>query len=126
MATVLFLFTLALALFLSSANLFFRDVKYIVQVILTFGIFFTPVFFEPAMFGEVGARLMMLNPVAPILEAVRLTVVEGNSLLSPIYEGGFLVWSPWYLLYSAVWAAIGFAGASLMFHRLEFLFAEYA
>ena len=126
LAAVLFLFTLGLALFLSSANLFFRDVKYIVSVILTFGIFFTPVFFEPAMFGEVGARLMMLNPVAPILEGMRLTVVDGHSLLAPIYTDGFLVWSPWYLLYSAVWATVGFAGASLMFHRLEFLFAEYA
>ena len=78
------------------------------------------------MFGEVGARLMMLNPVAPILEGMRLTVVDGHSLLAPIYTDGFLVWSPWYLLYSAVWATVGFAGASLMFHRLEFLFAEYA
>jgi len=126
LAAVLFLFTLGLALFLSSANLFFRDVKYIVSVILTFGIFFTPVFFEPVMFGEVGARLMMLNPVAPILEGMRLTVVDGHSLLAPIYTDGFLVWSPWYLLYSAVWASVGFVGASLMFHRLEFLFAEYA
>ena len=113
-------------MFLSSANLFFRDVKYLVSVILTFGIFFTPVFFEPGMFGEVGARLMMLNPVAPILEAMRLSMVDGNSLLAPIYTDGFLVWSPWYLLYSASWAIVGLAGASLMFHRLEFLFAEYA
>ena len=28
----------------SAASLFFRDVKYIVEVLLTFGIFFTPVF----------------------------------------------------------------------------------
>ena len=126
LAAVLFLLTFGLALFLSSANLFFRDVKYLVSVILTFGIFFTPVFFEPGMFGEVGARLMMLNPVAPILEAMRLSMVDGNSLLAPIYTDGFLVWSPWYLLYSASWAIVGFVGASLMFHRLEFLFAEYA
>ena len=41
----LVLFTAALGLLLSCANLFFRDVKYIVDVILTFGIFFTPVFY---------------------------------------------------------------------------------
>ena len=50
------LFTVAVGLFLSCANLFFRDVKYIVQVVLMFGIFFTPIFFEPAMLGARGAH----------------------------------------------------------------------
>ena len=62
---LLFCFTVAVGLLLSCANLFFRDVKYIVQVLLTFGIFFTPVFFEPAMLGPRGAPLIMLNPLAP-------------------------------------------------------------
>ncbi len=44
---LLLLFTTGVSLFLSCANLFFRDVKYIVQVVLMFGIFFTPIFFEP-------------------------------------------------------------------------------
>ncbi len=131
LALLLFLFTWAAALFLSSANLFFRDVKYLVQVILMFGIFFTPVFFEPVMMGPLGAKLMMMNPVAPILEGIRLTVVEGQGLLAPIMEAlpsgeTVLVWSPWYLAYSAGWALLGLLGASLLFHRLEFLFAEYA
>src|SRR6185437_3924624 len=51
LAVLIFCFTAGAALFLGCANLFFRDVKYIVQVLLTFGIFFTPVFFEPRMFG---------------------------------------------------------------------------
>ncbi len=37
--------TLGIALIVSCANLFFRDVKYIVQVLITFGVFFTPVFY---------------------------------------------------------------------------------
>ena len=40
-----FFLTAGLALLVSCANLFFRDVKYVVQVLLMFGIFFTPVFF---------------------------------------------------------------------------------
>ena len=36
----------------SCTNLLFRDVKYIVEVILTFGIFFAPVFYEAKMFGK--------------------------------------------------------------------------
>lgn len=126
---LLLVFTLGTALLLSCANLFFRDVKYIVRVVLTFGIFFTPVFFEPEMFGEIGARVMMLNPLAPILEGLRLAVIEGHNLLQPLVESGggseILVWSPWYLLYVSVVAFAGTAGTALLFHRLEFLFAEY-
>src|SRR5262249_27313876 len=47
-------FTASLALLLSAANLFFRDVKYIVEVGLTFAIFFTPVFYDVDMFGSLG------------------------------------------------------------------------
>jgi lipopolysaccharide transport system permease protein len=124
---VLVLFTAAAALFLSCANLFFRDVKYIVQVMLTFGIFFTPVFFEPAMLGARGSRLVMLNPLSPILEGMRLAIVEHHNLLVPIAETakGGIVWDPMYLGYSALWGVGGLLVASLIFHRSEFIFAEY-
>jgi ABC-type polysaccharide/polyol phosphate export permease len=120
------LFTVGTALLVACANLFFRDVKYIVRVLLTFGIFFTPVFFEPAMFGSIGTQLMMLNPLAPILEGIRLAVVEGHDLLRSLVDPrGVVVWSPWYLAYAGGWA-LGIAAVGVaLFHRLEFLFAEY-
>jgi len=129
-AVLLYLLTAGLALLLSCANLFFRDVKYIVQVLLTFGIFFTPVLFEPAMLGPKLSTLAMLNPLAPLLEGLRLSVVAGHDLLTPLVEvnrhgQAVLVWSPWMLGYSAAWAAIGSVASALLFHRLEFVFAEY-
>ena len=112
LALLLFLFTAGAALFLSCANLFFRDVKYIVQVLLTFGIFFTPVFFEPAMVGAMGAKILMLNPLSPILEGIRLSVGEGHNLLQALVQSAnaveqIVVWSPWYLAYSAAMAIRG-------------------
>jgi lipopolysaccharide transport system permease protein len=129
LALLLMTLTAASALFLSCANLFFRDVKYIVQLLLTFGIFFTPVLIEPAMLGPVGAKLMMLNPLAPLLEGVRLAL-SGHDLFHPLIEQtakgvAVLAWQPWYLAYSAVWALGGFLASLLVFHRLEFSFAEY-
>ena len=125
----LLLFTAGTALLLSSANLFFRDVKYIVRVVLTFGIFFTPVFFEPEMFGATGAMLMMLNPMAPILEGLRLAMIEGHDLSQTLVvagaSGDVLAWSPLYLLYVFALAVLGSGAAAVIFHRLEFLFAEY-
>ena len=84
---LLVLFTTGVSLFLSCANLFFRDVKYIVQVVLMFGIFFTPIFFEPAMLGPRGAHLAMLNPLTGILEGLRLSVVDGRNLLVSHHRG---------------------------------------
>jgi homopolymeric O-antigen transport system permease protein len=127
---MLLLFTTAVGLFLSCANLFFRDVKYIVQVLLTFGIFFTPVLFEASMFGPTGSQLVMLNPLSPFLEGLRLSVVQGHNLflpLSTVSAAGqsILVWSPWFLAYGVAWSIGGLLASALMFHRLEFVFAEY-
>lgn len=130
MLLLLVAFTVACALFLSCANLFFRDVKYIVQVLLTFGIFFTPVFFEPAMFGSRGAAIAMLNPMSPILEGLRLSVTLGHNLLEPLsttLASGVVVtvWSPLFLLYACIVPLIGLPAAALLFHRSQYAFAEY-
>ncbi|MES2357827.1 MAG: ABC transporter permease [Gemmatimonadota bacterium] len=126
---LLVLFTTAASLFLSCANLFFRDVKYIVQIVLMFGIFFTPVFFEPFMLGARGAHLAMLNPLTGILEGLRLSIVSGHNLVHPlstlVHGAVTPVWEPWELAYSAVWAGAGTVGATVMFRRLQPLFAEY-
>jgi homopolymeric O-antigen transport system permease protein len=122
-------FTTGVSMFLSCANLFFRDVKYIVQVVLMFGIFFTPIFFEPAMLGPRGAMLATINPLTGILEGLRLAVVDGRDLLHPIM--GMVkgverqIWNPWELVYSAVCAVSILLGSTLMFRRLQPLFAEY-
>jgi len=121
--------TAAAALLFSCANVFFRDVKYIVQVLLTFGIFFTPVFYEPELFGPTGAQLMMLNPLSPILEGLRLAIVEQHNLLHPLVAelngSQVWIWHPGYLVYAAIVAVVGFAVSWLIFHRSEFIFAEY-
>lgn len=72
---LLVLFTAGLALFLACANLFFRDVKYIVDVLLTFGILFTPVFYEARMLGKYEP-LVLINPLSAILEGMNDVVVR--------------------------------------------------
>jgi ABC-type polysaccharide/polyol phosphate export permease len=124
---LLWCLALAAALFLSAANLFFRDVKYLVQVFLTFGIFVTPVLLDAPMFGATGSRLMMLNPVAPILEGLRLSIVEHHDLLAPLNaDKGFLFWRPWYVAYAAAWSLGGLLVSAIVFHRAERRFAEVA
>src|SRR5215510_10563976 len=82
-----------LALLLSAANLFFRDVKYLVEVVLTFAIFFTPVFYSVALFGERG-KYLLLNPVAPLLEGLDAVIVQGQAP------------DPFWTAYAAGWALV--------------------
>jgi len=101
-----------LGIFLSAAGLFFRDVKYIVEILLTFAIFFTPVFYEVSMFKEWG-NLLLLNPVAPILEGLTAAVVDQCA--------PDLVW----ISYSLVVSSLILAGGVAFFRRVEPAFAEY-
>ncbi len=103
--------TVGLTLLLSAANLFFRDVKYIVEIVMMFAIFFTPVFYEASMFGRWGT-ILMLNPVAPILEGLMAAVVS-HQAPDPMWTG-----------YAAGWAAVLLIIGPLVFARLEPMFAE--
>jgi ABC-type polysaccharide/polyol phosphate export permease len=99
-------------------------------VLLTFGIFFTPVFFEPAMLGARGASIAMLNPMSPILEGLRLAITAGHNLLAPLtttLPSGALVtvWSPVYLGYAVLITVIGLPAAALLFYRSQYAFAEF-
>jgi ABC-type polysaccharide/polyol phosphate export permease len=108
---ILVLFTAGVCIFTSAVNLFFRDVKYIIEVILTFAIFFTPVLYDAHIAGK-WQWLLMLNPIAPLLEALTATVIRGQQ---PDF--------PW-LGYSVLMTAIFLLGGITLFRALEPRFAE--
>ena len=126
LVVLLVLLTAGVTLLTSCANVFFRDAKHVVQLVMSFGIFFTPVFFPADGFGARGVAWLMANPLGPILEGARLAVVDGHNLAVPILNAaGVMTWSPWFLAWSALWAVLGTAAAAIVFHRAEFAFAEY-
>lgn len=108
---LLIILVMGLGILLSAANLFFRDVKYLVEVFVTFAIFITPVFYEASLFGEWG-WLMLLNPVAPLLEGLNASVVQHHSP----------EWT--WILYSGTVAVVVFVLSVMVFKRLESQFAE--
>lgn len=108
---ILFFYTFGLGLLLSAANLFFRDVKYVVEILLMFGIFFTPVFYEASAFGR-WKGIMLLNPIGSLLEQINRTVVYQQA---PDY-----LWFAYAAITSFLMFAIGFA----VFHKTEPYFAE--
>lgn len=107
----LVLFTTGLGMLLAAANLFFRDIKYIVEIILMFGIFFTPVFYDADTFGHLRI-FMLLNPIGSILETLNQSVVLKQMP------------HPHLLIYSAVSSIIMFCIGVAVFHSKEQSFAE--
>jgi lipopolysaccharide transport system permease protein len=108
---LLIILATALSIIFSAATLFFRDVKYIVEVILTFAIFFTPVFYESSLFGP-WAPLLLANPVSPLLEGMSTVVI--------LHQSPSFLW----LTYSGLVSGMLFMLALLMFKKLDPFFAE--
>jgi lipopolysaccharide transport system permease protein len=108
---LLIVLAFALAIIFSAAALFFRDVKYIVEVFLTFAIFFTPVFYESNLLG-LWAPLLLLNPVSPLLEGMAGAVI--------LHQAPSLFW----LSYSFTFSVVLLGFALFMFQKLDPFFAE--
>lgn len=126
LVALLLLLVVGLALLLSAANVFYRDVKYLVQVAVTFGIFATPVFYGlPDLHGRMRT-IIALNPLTTILEGLRLVLGEGVGLGGTILasDGGMPIWTPWYLVGTAAFGLFLFAVAVRFFRLQADRFAE--
>lgn len=109
---VLFIFTSAIALLLAMGNLFYRDIKYLFEVLITVWMFGTAVLYPAELVtGRVGA-LMRLNPMTPIVEAFRSVLLRGE------------LPAPTPFLFATLLSVVLFMGGWLLFHRAEFQFAE--
>jgi lipopolysaccharide transport system permease protein len=105
-------FTVAIALLLAMGNLFYRDVKYLFEVVITVWMFVTSVVYP---IGRVGGRLgilLSLNPMTPLLDGYRRVLLDGRAP-GAAFTVSFAA--------SVVLLAISW----IAFHRAEFRFAEH-
>ncbi len=68
---VLMLFTLGLAWMVASLNVFVRDIAQVLNVVLTFWFWFTPIFYTSSQFPKRLLFLVQWNPLAHIVIAYR-------------------------------------------------------
>ncbi len=104
-------FTVAVALILAMANLFYRDVKYLFELVLTIWMFLTSVLYPVSLVGGRASRLLELNVMTPIIEAYRDVLLRGR------FPGAAFA-------AAALFSVVVLAIAWVMFHRSEFEFAE--
>jgi ABC-type polysaccharide/polyol phosphate export permease len=105
-------FTAGVALFLAMSNLFYRDVKYLFEVLITVWMFATAVVYPLWNLGGVIGAILALNPMTQIIDAYRAVLLYGHP---PAFMP---------LLLTGVVSCGVLASSWLMFHRAEFTFAE--
>ena len=79
----LFIFGLAVAFLLSALYVKFRDVSYIWEVILQAGFYATPILYPISLVvksSPIVANIMVLNPVAQIIQDIRSVVVAKDTI----------------------------------------------
>jgi lipopolysaccharide transport system permease protein len=108
---VMVVMAIGMSLLLSGLNIFYRDVKYLVEVFLTYAIFFTPVLYPVAFVGS-WQTLLMMNPISPLLEGLSASLV-----------GGAAPGAGW-MLYSTLATVALLLGGYRLFKQLESKFAE--
>jgi len=77
----LFILSLGIALLLAVLTVYFRDIKFIWQVILQAGFFLTPIFYNLDLFPGGIRKILQLIPMVPILDTAHDLVLY-NSLPS--------------------------------------------
>jgi len=105
-------FTTGVALLLSMSNLFYRDVKYLFEIVVTVWMFATSVLYPVDQIGGTIGTIMRLNPMTPIVDAYRDVLIRGRMPFTPE------------LLTAAAFSLLTLSLAWLYFHRAEFQFAE--
>lgn len=72
------IFTIGLSLFFAAANLLYRDIQYLLNLILILWMYLTPVIYPADIVPERYRFFFQLNPMAVIINAYRQTILGGG------------------------------------------------
>jgi len=72
------IFTISLSLLIASFNLFYRDIQYLLNLIVSLWFYLTPIIYPIEQFPEKYRFVFALNPMSVIINAYRQTVLGGG------------------------------------------------
>lgn len=82
----LFVFSLAISFFLSAAFVRFRDISFIWEVVMQGAFYTIPILYPISLIPVRAAKLMILNPVAQIIQDLRFALVTPQTqTISELY-----------------------------------------
>ena len=118
----LFIFAMGLGFLLSALYVKLRDVNYIWEVILQIGFYATPILYPISMIAErsvTAAKILMLSPVAQVIQDIRYYVVDQSTVTtSTVFGGGYYKFIP--IIISLAVFTLG----ALFFRKKSKYFAE--
>jgi ABC-type polysaccharide/polyol phosphate export permease len=85
------MFTCGMGLLLAMANLFYRDVKYLFEVVITVWMFLSSVLYPIEAIGGTVGQIMTLNPMTPIIDAYRRVLMYGQSPFTPSFAAATVI-----------------------------------
>jgi ABC-2 type transport system permease protein len=118
----LYIFALAIAFLLAAMYVKYRDISHIWEVFLQGAFYATPILYPislVAVQSEMAAKLLMLNPVAQIVQDVRYNLVTHQTMRT-----NDLISNPFIALIPYVIVVVSIIVASLYFKRNQKYFAE--
>jgi ABC-type polysaccharide/polyol phosphate export permease len=74
-----FILILGLAYLSAAANVYFRDVRYILPVILQIGYYITPIFYDSSAIPQKYLTFLMWNPMTHVVSAYREVLMNGKT-----------------------------------------------
>jgi ABC-2 type transport system permease protein len=116
----LFIFSMGVSFLLSALYVKYRDVSYIWEVIMQAAFYATPIIYALSRLPVKYQKLLILNPMAQIIQDARYAVVTKKTLtIYQVYNGEAWVWL------IPIFIVIGFiVTAGLYFRRKSKFFAE--
>lgn len=73
-----FLLIAGIGMLLCVANVYVRDVRLVVDLVVQLGFYLTPVFYDPEIVPPRFRTVLELNPMAHMLEALRNVLIDGH------------------------------------------------
>ena len=72
-----FIFTYGLSLILSALNLFYRDIQYLFDLVMTLWFYLTPVIYATEFFPQRYRYIFKINPMSVFINAYRQVLFNG-------------------------------------------------
>ena len=118
----LYALALGIAFLLGSINVKYRDIASIWEVLIQALFYCAPIIYPVTMVAQhsaVAARIVLLNPIAQVIQDVRYSLITNTTITTWNYEG------PWWLkvIPVVIVVVVAIAGA-LYFHKKCKYFAE--
>ncbi len=118
----LYIFSLAIAFLLSAVYVKYRDISHLWEVVLQGAFYATPILYPVSMvisFSPIAAKLLMLSPVAQIIQDARYNAVTQKTVtVDSLIHNPFIVVIPYVLV------AVLIILASWYFKKSQKNFAE--